>query len=132
MAMASSTHQKGIANSIVSGVKNYLSRSSISYASDGSTNVDAPDDDQPEETTAAETSAPEETTVPSDSSESETTAGSSDTTLPPETTSDTSAPSWNDAPADNDDTAETTVSTVSPETSTTEVIEWSDGGIPSV
>lgn len=63
MALASSTHQKGIANAIVSGVKNYLSRSSISYAYEGSTNVDAHEEneDEPEqEDEAEETTAPED------------------------------------------------------------------------
>lgn len=35
MALASETHRKGIAAGIVSGIRNYLARSSVSYASDG-------------------------------------------------------------------------------------------------
>lgn len=85
MAMSSSSHQKGIANAIVSGIRNYLSRSSISYASDGSTNVTAPENDDtagedtvspPEEydeEEEAEEDEPEESenTEPSDTAETD-------------------------------------------------------------
>ncbi len=137
MAMASSSHQKGIANAIVSGVKSYLSRSSISYASDGSTNVDAPAD-EPEETTAAETAAPEETTVPEESTGSESVSDTTDTTLPAgdtsDTASDTESPTWNDAPADSENTSvpsDTAVPESQPtETTSTTTDAWSEGGIP--
>jgi len=138
MAMASSTHQKGIAKAIVSGIKNYLSRSSISYAADGSTNVDVPENTDTEETgQPEETSVPEETDVPE-----ETTAPDETTTADSLQTSDTvfsedtpvasdiiSAPSWNDAPADTDSTETTTLPPgVTEETTTAD--EWSVGGIP--
>ena len=136
MAMASSTHQKGIAKAIVNGVKSYLSRSSISYASDASTNVDAPDDSGvTEETTAPEeTAAPEETSVPGETTIPEETTASS------EASSDTgfsdtsdiySDPSWNAPPAADTDTAVTEAPEAVPETTTAEIV-WSEGGIPSI
>ena len=136
MAMASSTHQKGIAKAIVNGVKSYLSRSSISYASDAFTNVDAPDDSGvTEETTAPEeTAAPEETSVPGETTIPEETTASS------EASSDTgfsdtsdiySDPSWNAPPAADTDTAVTEAPEAVPETTTAEIV-WSEGGIPSI
>ena len=55
MALASETHRKGIAAGIVTGIKNYLARSSISYASEGYSAADAPAEGQ----TADEEPAPE-------------------------------------------------------------------------
>ncbi len=141
MAMASSTHQKGIANAIVNGIKNYISRSSISYASDGSTNVDVTDSNtaetaEPEETSAPEeTDAPEETTMPEETTGDEIYSESTETTSPPEnadeTTSDTEPSSWNEAPGDAADTSETTAPEAVPETTTT-AGQWSNGVIPSI
>ncbi len=149
MAMASSSHQKGIAKAIVNGIKSYLSRSSISYASDGSTNVDAPDneeEEEPEET--EETTAPPET-VPEESTSdtvSESEPSSSETEVPPVSTdipvsseSDTGAtlpPSWGDNPEitttpPTSDTAssETSPTTSAPQESDTAPNPWI-GGIP--
>ena len=154
MAMSSSTHQKGIANAIVSGIKNYLSRSNISYASEGSTNVTVPDND--EENESEET---EETTVPPEdepeiSDETEETTGgegeiTEETTVPentdvPESTdiSDTSPeesgdgefipPSWGENPgSETEPPAETTVPEASAEPEgTTTSDPWSGGIIP--
>ena len=132
MAMASSSHQKGIAKAIVNGIKNYLSRSSISYAADGSTNVTAPDndDEEPEETTAPPEEEPEE----SDTMESETTETPEETTEETSDSSsgseDTSAPVWGESPGETTDPSVTTV----PETNempeeTTTSNPWV-GGIP--
>lgn len=132
MAMASSSHQKGISKAIVSGIKNYLSRSSISYASDGSTNVDVPDKNETGETTAAETTTvPEETTIPDETSASDS-AQSSDSAVSDTVTSapaDTTAPSWNTAPGETENTVETTTLPANPEESTT-AGGWFDGVIP--
>ena len=138
MAMASSTHQKGIAKAIVNGVKSYLSRSSISYASDASTNVDAPesggDSEETEETTTpAETAAPEETSAPEETTIPEDTALSSDIysdTGVSDTSDSYSDPSWNVPPADTD-TAVTSAPEPPPETTTT-AGAWSEGIIPPV
>lgn len=158
MAMASSSHQKGIANAIVSGIKSYLSRSSISYASDGSTNVTVPEDndtteeeetEEPEETTAAEdepeetdeTAAPddepEDTTVASDEEQEETEDTEyTDTseTYPEETESTedtTDVPSWGENPAGSDEVASDTSTTEPPPSDTTTADDgWYVGGIP--
>ncbi len=132
MAMASSTHQKGIAKAIVNGIKNYLSRSSISYAADGSTNVTAPDndDEEPEETTAPPEEEPEE----SDTMESETTETPEETTEETSDSSfgseDTSAPVWGESPGETTDPSVTTVpeTNETPEETTTSN-PWA-GGIP--
>lgn len=50
MALANETHQAGIADAIITGIKNYLSRSSISYSVDSS--VSAPSTPQAETTEA--------------------------------------------------------------------------------
>ena len=134
MAMASSTHQKGIAKAIVSGIKNYLSRSSISYAADGSTNVTAPENNADEQETEETTTAPPET-VPEDSTDSP----ASETTAPPESSdsvevsasesaseSVTEPPSWGGDPV-------STTAPVSEEVSETTVSSddgWFVGGIP--
>ncbi|HBI52269.1 MAG TPA: hypothetical protein DDX72_05755, partial [Ruminococcaceae bacterium] len=62
MALASETHRKGIAAGIVTGIKNYIARSSISYASEGysaadsSAPADVPEEEESEE--AAEPGEP--------------------------------------------------------------------------
>ncbi len=95
-ALANSTHQKNIAASIVKGIQSYISRSNISYSSNGSTPlVTLPEETEPEETEPEETE-PEDT-------EPEDTEPEMTTTTPEETTT-TSA-------------AETTPATVSEETS---------------
>lgn len=116
MALASKEHQKGIAAAIVSGIKQYISRSSISYAQEGSSTVTKPDN-EPEETKPEETAAPteettlpdsedttapaEESTVPSDTSESDSSESTDTTTLPPEAPpEETTVPTggWMDQP----------------------------------
>lgn len=132
MAMASSTHQKGIAKAIVSGIKSYLSRSSISYASDGSTNVTAPDDNDEEEDET--TAPPEEEPEESDTSDTDTTEVPQET---PEETSDsdtspedTTAPTWGISPGETTDPSVTTVpENADPPADTTTSDPWS-GGIP--
>ncbi len=127
MAMASSSHQKGIANAIVSGIKNYLSRSSISYAADGSTNVNVPDiEDEPEETTVPTADAPEETTA--DVSKTTPPASSDDTA------DTTQGIGWGDNPEDttqppvsDTDTSGTTPPETSADTSTTIAETTTDG-----
>lgn len=142
MAMASSSHQKGIAKAIVNGVKNYISRSSISYAADGSTNVDVPDNnDETEETTTttttAETEATETTDVTTIPEETTVVSESTDTTVSPSetdnTTSDTDSSSWNDNPGETQtsDTAATTTAVTLPPISTTSY-DWNNGGIPAI
>ncbi len=49
MALASPVHQKGIASAIVTGIKNYLSRSSISYATSGSSSAEFTESENNEE-----------------------------------------------------------------------------------
>ncbi len=100
MALASPTHQKGIAAGIVSGIKSYLSRSSISYASEG---YSAADSSSAEVTTiAVTTTTPPETEEPvSEDTEAET------TTVPEETTADTQE--TEDISADTGIPEETTV-----------------------
>ena len=71
MALNSVKHQKGIAKAIVDGLKAYISRSSISYAAEGSESAEKPSDNteetEPEETEPEETEVqetePEETTT---------------------------------------------------------------------
>ena len=71
MALNSAKHQKGIAKAIVDGLKAYISRSSISYAAEGSESAEKPSDNteetEPEETEPEETEVqetePEETTT---------------------------------------------------------------------
>ena len=55
-ALASDTHRKGIAAGIVSGIKSYVARSTISYAADGTSSA--------QQTTAAVTTAATTTTAP--------------------------------------------------------------------
>lgn len=111
MALNSKTHQKGIAAAIVAGIKQYISRSNITYAQEGSSTVTKPDNEaeetKPEETEATdtepevtdsaettdnseavtdETTAPtEETTVPTDVWGGDNSESSDITTLPPDT-----------------------------------------------
>ncbi len=153
MAMSSSTHQKGIANAIVSGIKNYLSRSNISYVSEGSTNVTEPsggndsaetEPEETEETTAPPEEAPEssdiseETTVPEADPENSETVSDTDTTtvpegeIPEESESDssaeeTTAPVWGASPGETAETTETPQET----TTASGNDEWIVGGIPS-
>lgn len=139
MAMASSSHQKGIANAIVNGIKSYLSRSSISYASDGSTNVTVPENNNNEQETEETTTAPPETT-PEESTDTDISdASASETTAPPEssessdvsssenvTETSTEAPSWGGDPV----STITPVSEATTESTTTPVEGWFVGGIP--
>lgn len=76
MALASPTHQNGIAKAIVAGVRSYLARSNLSYASEGSTVVGDPAEiDEPEETgDPEETNEPEETNAPEETNGSEETS----------------------------------------------------------
>ncbi|MDE7234421.1 MAG: N-acetylmuramoyl-L-alanine amidase, partial [Ruminiclostridium sp.] len=131
MALASPTHQKGIAKAIVTGVKNYIARSSISYASEGATHAE--NESEPSETTAPEittvpeeTSTPEETDTTGESDVSETTVPtelpaesvSSDSSVtttepPPETTA---LNPWLSNPLEAAETTDASTETASPET----------------
>ncbi|MCL2086871.1 MAG: N-acetylmuramoyl-L-alanine amidase [Oscillospiraceae bacterium] len=72
MAMANSRHQDGIVEAIIKGIQNYISKSSISYSSDGSVTIPnqnppeaiTPEETQSEETQPEETTPPESTTLP--------------------------------------------------------------------
>ncbi len=115
MALASAAHRKGIAAGIVEGIKTFLGRSSISYASEGYSAADPTTAEElpAEVTSTAETEAPD-TAAPEESD----TAG---TTAVPEETSDTS---------DTTVPAETSVSeetTSLPETSGDESLSWIGG-----
>ena len=61
MALASETHRKGIAAGIVSGIKNYIARSSISYAEEGYSAAESSEPVAQLDTTAS--AAPAETTA---------------------------------------------------------------------
>ena len=92
MALASPTHRKGIAAGIVSGIKNYIARSSISYATEGYSVNSSPSSEQlpaAAVTTAANTAATTAMTTAATTTVPETTTAA-DTTAPPEiTTADT-------------------------------------------
>ena len=134
MAMASSTHQKGIAKAIVSGIKNYLARSNISYAQDGSTNVTAPeneDDNSAETTTAPPESVPEEGTP--DSSDSAAVPDVTDTPANSDTVTSEVVTGWGEPPVDTTVPDATDVPETSPtESETTTENAWFEGGIPYV
>ncbi len=118
MALASATHRKGIAAGIVEGIKAFLGRSSISYASDGFSAADptASAEITAEETTAPVTEAPVETETAADTETTDTT-----------TTSDTAIPAESSADEETQPAAETSVSadtSSEPETSVTEAPAW--------
>ena len=71
MALNSKTHQKGIAAAIVAGIKQYISRSSISYAPDGSSTVTEPDDEESDEESQEEEAEEESQEEESEETESE-------------------------------------------------------------
>ncbi|MBP5605525.1 MAG: N-acetylmuramoyl-L-alanine amidase, partial [Ruminiclostridium sp.] len=76
VALASPAHRKGIAAGIVQGIKNYIARSSISYATEGYTAADntraQPEVPAPDETTAPTGEAvPEEADTPEDEGSTE-------------------------------------------------------------
>lgn len=109
MALASPTHRKGIAAGIVAGIKDYLARSSISYASEG---YAAADPSAPAETVAVTTTAPPAAEPPADTSAAESSAET--TVLPENTTSEpeqTTPETAETAPTETSAPAETTAST---------------------
>ncbi len=123
MALASPAHRKGIAAAIVTGIKEYLARSNISYASEGYSAADANASETTlpavTETSAAETTpAPEIPAEPEISESTETSASAIDeTTVPPETT----------APETSETTpAETSAQETEATTATSDV--WRSGG----
>ena len=66
LALANPTHQKNIATRIINGIQAYISRSDLSYSSNGSISADSTTTEEPaaETTTAADTSeTTDETTV---------------------------------------------------------------------
>ncbi|MCM1333932.1 MAG: N-acetylmuramoyl-L-alanine amidase [Bacteroides sp.] len=128
MALASPTHQNGIAKAIVAGIKNFIARSSISYASEGSTVVDAPTEtDDTEETAPLEDAeTPEETTAPDEANDPGGSEGLEEeddpdiTTLPPDPVSSEETT----APPDNPDTAEPSDETSATESTETTTNPW--------
>lgn len=128
MALASPTHRKGIATGIVEGIKAFLYRSSISYASEG---YSAADPSAPAETAAPEitTEAPE-TTAPETVPEETTTV----TEEPEVTTEETTVPKPAFEPETSTETeTEPEVTTAppvyEPEPETTTSSNWLTGGI---
>lgn len=122
MALASPTHRKGIAAAIVTGIKEYLARSNISYASEGYAAAEA---------SAGETTlpAPETTTAPPETQAPDETPAE-ETTVPPET-SDTSygteMPPETSAPEPEEPTGQTTAAEAEAETTTSST--WRHGGL---
>lgn len=130
MTLASPTHQKGIASAIVTGIKNYLSRSSISYASDGSSNAEYSENDaQPDETSADGSEPPDNSEEEPDTSEN-TGDSSEDITSSPEETvynGETSIPDETLPPE------ESSVPEITTDTTTLQPPDtgnWGGGGIP--
>lgn len=97
MALADSDHQAGIAKAIINGINTYLSRSSISYSTNGNDSAgegggevttspaetEAPEDSsEPEETTTTPGTTDENDAIPDD--ESQETIGSDDDEVPEE------------------------------------------------
>lgn len=128
MALASPVHQKGIASAIVTGIKNYLSRSSISYASDGSSNAEYSENNniQHDETTSNNAESPDDSEEELDDPE-ETDDWTGDITSAPEDTiysEDTSIPeditAWDETTTD--------ITTLQPP----DTGNWGGGGIPSI
>ncbi len=102
MALASPTHVKGIAAAIVSGIKSYISRSSISYASDGYSASNGSSEQTSAETTTTTTTAattpetePSETSAESEETSSETSEETTSAPSSEETTTSTSS-DWKD------------------------------------
>lgn len=106
MALADSDHQAGIAKAIINGINTYLSRSSISYSTNGN---DSAGNGGGTATEPAETTAPEDTSEPV-----ETTTGTTDEndalpddepqeTIP--TTDDVTPDDGEEIPDDGDDTS---------------------------
>lgn len=122
MAMADSTHQKGMANAIANGVYAYFARSGLSYSGSGSDTADnTTTPDNPDTSDTGETTGTGDSTETPDTSEPSDTMGTTEST----DNSDTS---------DTADTSEPTGETSSPDTSepsdaTTEVPDTSGGGI---
>lgn len=137
MALASPEHQKGIARAIVTGVKNYIARSNISYVTNGASTVDTQEPAETIETTGT-TEAPPETTVPAETEEtSETTEVPPETTAPTETvetaeTSESGEPEEIEEPEETTEPTETQPPEESTETEPTETDLWWNGGIPQV
>jgi len=140
MALASEAHRKGIASAIVEGIKAYLGRSAISYASDGysASDLSEADEPAPEETTttaAAEPDVTEDTTTTADTT--------AETTVAPDETSDTTASESASEETTASDTTTTTDSDepeeIIPEVSETAAtastspddfpFEWNNGGL---
>lgn len=129
MALASPVHQKGIASAIVTGIKNYLSRSSISYASEGSSSVAST-------TTAENTTAPsEETEVPEEEpeldeeyeeEEEEEYEDEDEEEDDPEEDTDESADEDNEEDENGDNSEDEA------EDNNSEQTAWSNGGIPVI
>ena len=133
MTLASPTHQKGIAAAIVTGIKNYLSRSSISYASDGSSNADYTENDNAvtEDNNTEDTQSPESSEEELDDPEEtddlsgEITSAPEDTVYSDSTTVPDDFISWEDTTAAEVTTDTTTLQP--PDTG-----NWGGGGIPSI
>ncbi|MBP3854371.1 MAG: N-acetylmuramoyl-L-alanine amidase [Ruminiclostridium sp.] len=98
MALASDTHRAGIAAGIVSGIKNYIARSSIAYATEG---YDAAEKSVVAATLpAATTAAPAQVTSSAASSAADTTKEVSEEEEDAETPEDEEVPEGTDASSD--------------------------------
>lgn len=115
MALASPTHQNGIAKAIVAGVRSYLARSNISYASEGSTVVDEPAEttEPGESTEPEETSAPKETDDPAESNEPEITTVPAESDSPEESSAPSSDSVTTEPPPESEE-SEATETTTNP------------------
>ena len=133
MTLASPTHQKGIAAAIVTGIKNYLSRSSISYVSDGSNSADYTESDSTtaENTDADDDQQPEESEEDFDEPDNTDDLSGEITSIPEETiySNETSIPDditpWEET---TDTAASTDITTVQPP----DTENWGGGGIPAI
>lgn len=126
MALASPVHQKGIASAIVTGIKNYLSRSSISYASEGSSSVSNTTTDNVTEP-SDETEVPEEEPELDEEYEEEEYEDEDEEEDDPEEDDGELADEENDGDDENGDNSEDDNSD-----SESEQTAWSNGGIPPV
>lgn len=130
MTLASPTHQKGIASAIVTGIKNYLSRSSISYASDGSSNAEYSENDaQPDETSADGSEPPDNSEEEPDTSEN-TGNSSEDITSSPEETVYNGETSIPDETLSSEESSVPEITTDTTTLQPPDTGNWGGGGIP--
>ena len=130
MALNSKTHQKGIAAAIVAGIKQYISRSSITYAQEGSSTVAKPEDEEDNEDNGTE----ENESAATETEESETTTEVSETTdISEETTTAVTTVPVDTSESSETNTTEVTyestdITTQPPETESTDATTVSPSG----